>query len=177
MKLFEFCPHKNIKKLSCVTGLLIFGALLLMVLTMIMQEMAYRWSIQLLSLGMLAMGIFITTRFVMKSYVYAVERTDDGDDLTVTEINGRHTITVCRIGMDSVTHAIVVPSADREAGADVKRRIKADKRKAFNYCGDLFCDKYICVFAREGGEAFAIKLTWDESLERLFDKKDSQDEE
>ena len=176
MNLFEFCPQKNIKRLALTTGLLIFGALLLMLLTMVLQDMAYRWAIQLLSLGMLAMGIFITTRYVMRSYVYAVMRTDDGDDLTVTELHGRHTVTVCRVSMDNVAYALVVPMGDREAEADVKNRIKADKRKVYNYCADLFGEKYICLFVREGGEAIAIKLSWDESLEKLFENKSDDTE-
>ena len=45
--------------------------------------MSYRWSVQLLSLGMLVMGIFITTRYVMKSFVYAVMSTDDGNDIDI----------------------------------------------------------------------------------------------
>lgn len=175
MNLFEFCPKKNIKRLSLTTGLLIFGSLLLMIMTMVLQEMAYRWAIQLLSLGMLAMGIFITTRYVMKSYVYAVLGTDEGNDFTVTEIHGRHTVTVCRIAMSNVAYAVIVPLGDREAEADIKNRIRADKRKVYNYCADLFGEKYICLFAREGGEAIAIKLSWDESLEKLFEKRDDSE--
>lgn len=174
MNLFEFRPQKNTRKLALTTGLLIVGAAILMITTMLLPELAYRWAIQLLSLGMLAMGIFITTRYVMKSYVYAVIQNDEGgQDLTVTEIQGRHTITVCRVGMSNIGLAVVVPQGDREAEADVKSRIKADKRKLFNYCADLFSEKYICLFVTECGEAIAIKLSWDESLEKLFDTSET----
>ena len=170
MNLFEFRPQKNTRKLALTTGLLIIGAAILMLGTMILEELAYRWAIQLLSLGMLAMGIFITTRYVMKGYVYAVMANDDGSkDFTVTEIQGRHTITVCRVGMSNVGYAVVVPLGSKEAETDVKNRIKADKRKVYNYCADLFGEKYVCLFVTECGERLAIKLSWDESLETLFE--------
>ena len=169
MKIFEFTPEKNTKKLSLVTGLLIIGAAVLMAATMITENLPYRWAIQLLALGMLAMGIFFTTRYVMKSYVYAVIKTDDGNDFTVTEIQGRHTITVCRIGLSGIERAVVVHSADREADSAVKKQIRAEKRKHFNYCADLFAEKYMCLFVNECGEELAIKLSYDECLDFLAD--------
>ena len=179
MNLFEFRPEKNVKKLGKVTGLLLVGAAVLMIMTIIIGErLAYRWAIQLLALGMLAMGIFITSRYIMKGYVYAVIKSDDGsNDFTVTEIQGRHTITVCRIGLASVEQAVVVPPGDKELDTDVKNKIKSEKRKLFNYCADLLGEKYICLFVTECGEKTAIKLSWGEELEKLFENNgDGEDE-
>ncbi len=169
MKLFEFTPKKNTKKLSTITGLLLLGAAVLMLLTVIMKDMSYRWAVQLLAVGMLVMQIFITTRYMIKGFVYAVIEDDGATDLTVTEISGRHEITVCRIAMSSIERVIVVPQNDRPAELAVKNQIREEKRKIFNYCVDLFADKYICVLSNEGGTPIAIKLSWDESLEKLFE--------
>lgn len=176
MNLFKFSPQKNTKKLAMTTGLLIIGAAVLMLATMIIENIPYRWAIQLLSLGMLVMGIFITSRYIMKSYVYAiVEDGDSGKDLTVTEIQGRHVITVCRIGLDGIEQVVSVPVGNKEADTEVKNKIKSEKRKQFNYCADLFAEKYLCIFATECGEAMAIKLTWDEEMETVLENALSED--
>ncbi len=178
MNLFEFSPKKNTQKLALVTGLLIIGAAVLMIITMIFDDMAYRWAIQLLSLGMLTMGIFITTRYVMKSYIYAVIRNDDGEeDFTVTEIQGKRKITVCRIGMSSVEQVFSVTQGDKQAELEIKAKVKDGKYKKFNYCGDLFDEKHLYIFANECGEAFSIKLSYDEGLEKLFEIKEENQEQ
>lgn len=180
MNLFEFRPQKNTKKLALTTGLLIIGAAVLMLATMVIENIPYRWAIQLLSLGMLVVGIFITTRYVMKSYIYAIIRNDEGGkDLTVTEVQSRHVITVCRIGLDNIEQVVSVPVGNREADTEVKNKIKSEKRKQFNYCADLFAEKYICIFVKECGEAIAIKLTWDEELENVLEGalSDSREDE
>ncbi len=164
MNLFELIPQKNVKKLGLATGLLIIGAGALMLVTFAVTEMPYRWAVQLLAIAMLVMGIFITTRYIMKNYVYAIYEDEDGRDLTVTELSGRHRVTVCRISLSSIERLEVVEAADRPTDTQVKNDIKAQKRKLFNYCVDLFSDKYICVFSNEGGTPIAIKLTWDERL-------------
>ena len=174
MNLFEFTPQKNAKKLTQVTGLLFIGAAVLMVMTMLLPNIPYRWAVQLLSVGMLAMGIFIMTRYVMKSFVYAVIKTDDGNDFTVTEIQNRHTVTVCRIGMSSIEKVFVADINDKQTDSDIKKLIKADKRKKFNYCADLFAQKYVCIFSCEAGTPIAIRLTWDESLEAVFNVKEEE---
>jgi len=168
MNLFEFTPKKNVSRLGLITGILIIGAAVLMLITVLFGSMSYRWVLQLISIGMLTAGIFVTSRFIMKSYVYAVVQAEDGNDLTVTEIQGRHTITVCRIGMASITEAVVVSKSDSEKHKALNEKIKSGKCKKFNYCADLLEDKYICLLAEECGEPLAIKLSWDESVERLF---------
>ena len=169
MVLFEFSPQKNTKRLSLVTGLLIIGAAILMIVTMILGELSYRWSIQLLSLGMLAVGVFITTRYVMRGYVYAVVRNDEGDkDLTVTEVQGRHTVTVCRVGLSHIERVIVIPQGDKQSEIEVKNEIRARKCKQYNYRADLFDEKNICLFVNECGEEICIRLSYGESLEKLF---------
>lgn len=174
MNLFEFIPQKNTKKLTRVTGALFIGAAVLMVVPLVFSGMPYRWVVQLLSIGMMVAGIFIMTRYAMKSFIYAVISTDDGNDFTVTEVQNRHTITVCRISMSSIEQVTVVDACDKAADSALKLRIKEEKRKSFNYCADLFPEKYICLFSCEADTPIAIKLTWDESLERIFDIKEEQ---
>ena len=168
MKLFEFTPKKNANKLAAITGILIIGAVLLLCITVILGELAYRWILQLAGIIMLTAGVFITSRYVMKSYVYSIIEVDGGNDLTVTEIQCRHTITVCRISISGIEQIYVVDKKDREAYGEVKKKAKAGARKRFNYCADFLEQKYICILCTECGESLAIELSWDESLERLL---------
>ncbi len=170
MNLLEFVPQKNIKKLGTVTGALFVGAAVLMLFTYLKSDIAYRWAFQLIAIGMLCMGIFITTRYIMKSFVYAVLECEDGSrDFTVTEIQGRHKTTVCRIAMSSIEQIVVVPQNDKPAEQLIKNQIREQKRKKFNYCADLLADNYICLFSNEGGIPLAIKISWHETLESWFE--------
>ena len=170
MKIYEYSPVKNIKKLGAITGVLIIGAAVLMLSTLLWGEMEYRWVIQLLSVLMLALGVFITSRHIMKSFVYAiVSDGEQGADLTVTEIQGRHTVTVCRIGLDGIEEVVTVEQGDRQKITELKERIRKQKRKSYNYCSDLLDEKYVCIFACESGEAIAIKLSYDERLTQLLE--------
>ena len=168
MNLLEFIPQKNIKRLSRVVLACFLGAAALVAVTAIFRQMAYRWAVQLLAIALLMIGIFIVSRYVMKSYAYAVVRTEGGEDFTVTEVQGRHRITVCRISLGGLEQVFVVEPADKQTDAQIKQTCKEQKRKRFNYCADLLDEKYICIFANECGEPLAIKLSWGEQLEKIL---------
>lgn len=170
MKLYEYTPQKNVKKLGTVTGLLLLGAGILILIEKLMPDLSTPWMFQLLAVGMLMLCIFITTRYIMKSYVYAIVDEDGSVDLTVTEIQGRHVITVCRVSLSGLESVVVAYKGDPASDNPVKNKIRADKRKSFNYCSDFFDEKYICIFSNEGGEAIAIKLSWDERLEKIIEE-------
>ena len=167
MKIYEYTPKKNTKKLAGVTGLLLGGAVILILIYKLIPRISSPWMFQLLAVGMLMMAVFITSRYIMKSYVYAITEQDGDRLLTVTEIQGRHTITVCRISLTNIQEVTV---ADNGQDAPVKNRIRSEKRKSYNYCIDFFEDKYACVFACEGGEDIAVKLSFDEKLCELLGK-------
>ncbi len=171
MKLYEAIAQKNLKKLRSVSAVLLFGAAAVMAVTMILQHMPYRWIFQLVALCMLGVAIFFISRYIMKNYVYSVIASEDGStDLCVTEIQGRHTITVCRIGISGIEEAITCARADKSQSESVKKRIKLEKRKTYDYCGDMFGEKYICIFSQQYGEPLAIKLSFDEELLKILTK-------
>ena len=170
MKLYEYTPQKNVKKLGAVTGLLLIGAGILMLIERLMPNLSAPWMFQLLAVGMLMLSIFITTRYIMKSYVYAIIDEDGSVDLTVTEIQGRHVITVCRVSLSGLESVVVAYKGDPASDNPVKNKIRTDKRKSFNYCSDFFDEKYICIFSDEGGTPIAVKLSWDEKLEKMIEE-------
>ena len=169
MKLYEAVAQKNLKKLRSVSAVLLFCAAAVMAVTLILQSLPYRWIFQLIALCMLGVAIFFISRYVMKNYVYSVTASEDtSTDLCVTEIQGRHTITVCRISVSGIEEVITVDRADKAQHESVTKRIKTEKRKIYDYCGDMFGEKYICVLSQEYGEPLAIKLSFDEELLKLI---------
>ncbi len=169
MILAEFVPEKNVKKLGAVTLAMFLGAAMLILITVIKPDIDYKWAFQFIAVGLIAMGIFITTRYIMKNFVYAICKGDDGNDFTVTELQGRHKTTVCRISLSSIEQAVVVPQNDKPAEQVIKNKIREEKRKKFNYCADLLADNYICIFSNEGDTPIAIKISWNSSLETWFE--------
>ena len=127
MKLYEYNPQKNVKKLGLVTGLLLMGAGILILIEKLIPNLSTPWAFQLLAVGMLMISIFVTSRYIMKSYVYAIIDDDGSVDLTVTEIQGRHVITVCRISLFSIEKIYVCDSklSEREIKAEIKREKRA----------------------------------------------------
>ena len=180
MKIYEYTPQKNTKKLARVTGALLGSAAILVLMYMFIPRISAPWLFQLLAVGMLMLAVFITSRYIMKSYVYAIVEEEEEKLLTVTEIQGRHTITVCRLSLAGLQTAVIVPKGDAIAEAAVKQRIRSEKRKSYNYCADLFEEKFICLFSEESGERIAVKVTWDEELEKIIEKElpvENNDEE
>ena len=174
MKLYEFTPQKDTKKLSSISGVLFIGAILIMLCTIIFGGMAFRWVFQLTALGMFTAAIFITTRYVMKSFVYRIESSDNTEDensspdLTVTEIQNRHTITVCRLALSGIEETVILTPDNKATASDLKQRIKSEHRKFYNYCADFMPQKQICILVTECGEKLAVYLSYDEELERIF---------
>ena len=176
MKLYEHIPRKDTKRLSVTTIASFAGAAAMMMISMIFPAMSYKWAVQLLGIGLGAVGVFFTSRYIMRSYVYRVEIFDEneGPELTVTEIQGRHVITVCRLTLSSIDGAVTVCPTDKPEVDTLKARITAEKRKRYDYCADMFGDKQLCVLATVGGEGIAVKLSYDEQLERLLTESNEQ---
>ena len=168
MGIFEFKPQKNIKKLQLVLGILLLGSIAVLLLTYILTFPA-EWTVQLLGLGMLGMGIFVFTRYIIKDFVYASVKDENGGiDFTVTEQTYKKSVVVCRISTANVEKIFVVDQGDKTKELQLKQLIKNGKYKRFNYCADLFDEKYICVLANECGQPVALKLSYHPSLESFF---------
>ena len=168
MKIYELCPPKNIKRLTSIISVLLFGGALIMIFPSFFSALPFRWAFQIIGMTMLGVGIFLSTRFVMKSYVYRIESTDGRTDLTVTEIQGKSTTTVCRLSISGIESVIVAEGAD--ASKSASKRAQNEGRKIFNYCADIKNDKMLCVFATECGEPLLIKLAFDGELQALLGK-------
>ena len=170
MKLYEFIPQKDKRKLSAISSVLLIGAILIMMCTAILGDIPLKWVFQLVSIVMLTAAIFITSRYIMKSFVYRIELTDEqrSPDLTVTEFQNRRSITVCRLAVSSIEKIVVIDQNDKSTLTATKSRIREEHRKYYNYCSDFMPQKQICVLATECGEQLAVFLTYDSELERML---------
>ena len=164
MGIFEFKPPKNIKKLQLVLGILLLGSIAVLLLTYILTFPA-EWTVQLIGLGMLCLGVFVFTRYIIKDFVYeSVVDENGGIDFTVTEETYKKSIVVCRISTANIEKVLVAEQGDKVKELEIKQRIKDGKYKKFNYCADLFDEKYILVLAKECGQPVALKLSYHPSL-------------
>ncbi len=169
MKIYEYVPKKNTKKLASVTGALLGGAIILVLIYTLLPNPASPWMFQLLAIGMLMLAVFITARYIMKSFTYAIIEENGERLLNVTELQGRRAITVCRLSISGIQTVTVASKNDKASDISVKERIRSEKRKSYNYCSDLFEDKYICIFSEECGEKIAVKLSWEQTLEQVIE--------
>ncbi len=176
--MYEWIPTKNNRKAMNLILCLFLGAGLLMATTVAFRGMPYRWAFQLLALGLLTAAIFLTTRYVMKSFLYrVVSDGQGGHDLTVSELTsgGRRQITVCRVGLSGIYERILLDFTDGGASATRWHQIKKQRRKIFDYSADLKPDKSIVLYLNEGGEDLTLRLDYDEALWNLLTPTPKED--
>lgn len=170
MNLYEHIPQKNSSRLSTLCITLFIGSAVVFGFTTVLGDMPFRWVFQLIALGMLTAGVFVTSRYIMKSFIYRIEQGEQGADLTVTEIQNRHRITVCRISVCNVENLRVLD--DKDSYREEKKMIKAEHRKYYDYCPDPFPRKKLCLRVTECGESLAVFLSYDKELENILGRSD-----
>ena len=172
MQMYEYIPPKNSQKLSALCVTLFIGAVTFFGITTALEEMSFRWVFQLIAMFMLTAGVFVTSRYIMKNFIYRAERLSESGsiDFTVTEVQNRHRITVCRISLDNVEDVCVLDG--KQAVRDQKKKTKAEKRKFYDYSPDPFVQKKLCVRVTECRESLALYLSYDEELEKLLTRSD-----
>jgi hypothetical protein len=170
MNVYEYTPPKSNKKASGVIVILFSLAAGLFLFTILFPNIPFRWGVQLISIIAFAAVVFIITRYVAKSFRYAIFKTDDNAlDFTVTEITnaGRTQITVCRIALASIEEAHLLNRSIPEHAELIKslqKNARADGRKAFNYCPDINPTEICILLVEECGEKFILTLCPDDTL-------------
>ena len=174
MSIHEYIPAKNFKKISGALVRLISAACGFFAFPTIFPEMSMRWLFQLSGIGCLVAVIFFAARYISKTVVYRLIETEEGGvDFTVTEVTngGRSKITVCRFDISNVERAELFYASNKDDSSKQKAMIKqakADKRKIFNYSGDIKPPVVCCLLVEECGEKFLIKLTPDATIFGYF---------
>ena len=166
--MYGFRPQRTNNKAQNLIILFFIGAAALFLLSIPLDGFGFVWVVQLLAILLLVAAIFLVTRYVMKSFEYAVEPANGGADLTVTEVSsgGRRRITVCRISLSGIGSIRVIEGAD--GGAKALR--KAGK-KIFDYRPELSPERYLLVEAKEGGEEFVLLLAYGEEFLSILERR------
>ena len=159
--MYEYTPQKKTSKAKSAAVCLIVGAAVLLLTVSLIDGIAYKGIFQLISFFILGLGILFATRS-MKSFTYRITApSDSGSDLTVTEVQGRSKITVCRISLSGISEAVV---CDRAELKRQKARIRRERRKFYSYTADILEERTIVVHAVECGEEVSLILSYDEAL-------------
>lgn len=161
---YEWIAQKSNKTARNLVTVLLVGAFALMIIPTAIQTLPFRWVIQLIALCLMTAGIFMTTRYLTKMFIYRIVDDGNGLDLTVTEAssNGKRQITVCRVGLSGIRQQVILSSAEEEKKE--RALLKQRQIKRFDYRPDLFPAKSLLVIVEEGGEELALFLAYEEQL-------------
>ena len=164
MTQYEWIPAKSNAIARNLVIVLFVGAFALMAIPTAIPTLPFRWVVQLIALFLLTAGIFITTRYLTKLFIYRIVSNGERLDLTVTEAasNGKRQITTCRVGLSGIRRVCILDSA--EADKREREALKREKLKQFDYRPDLRPAKSILVIVEEGGEELALFLAYEEKL-------------
>lgn len=167
--MYEYIPEKNPKKMTGILILLGAAAALMLLLPSVLESLPYKWSFQLVGVGVIAAMIYIVSVYSARSFVYRIRAREDasgvvcGYDLTVTEVNQRSAVTVCRIGLENIS-AVERVSEGRAAARAQKKNAVNKGYKRFNYVADLGSPVRCVIYACECGENVAVRISADEYL-------------
>ena len=173
--MYQYIPPKAPKKTTGIILLLLAAASVAVFFTTIFPNMPLRWLLQLFAVCVLAAIIYITTRYVTRSYIYKLSPRDDTGaiDFTVTELTGgKHAVTVCRIGAENITDIFLVTPENR---ADMKKKSLADGRKRFIYICDIQPPLTLLIFAEECGEPISIMISANGELAELLSRSSGKE--
>ncbi len=161
--MYEYIPKRENKTAMYASLFLFVGAFILMAFPALV-EIAYKWIPQLLGMIMLALCIAILTRYIFRGFIYSVADNGNGSpDLSVTEIQGKKRITVCRISLSGIEQAVMLNAANRSQLQQL-----AEGRKKFNYMVDIAPSNQLWIFAEECGEKLLIKISPDDRLAAML---------
>lgn len=171
--MFELIPEKTNKRARNLVILFLVAAALLLVIMKFLEGIPFLWVIQLADILLFVAAVALLTRYVMKKFIYRVEPTDNGADLTVTEAaaNGKRQVTVCRIGLGSIKDV-------RElSGEECRlREVRKEKLPIYDYRPDLYPERSILIRTDEGGREVYVCLAYDERLLSLLPRTESDGE-
>lgn len=161
---YSYVPPRDIKKCSLIP---LIGFILGFGFIYLADVLPYATFLQVIGIGVLAITIFLTTRFVVRSYVYSTQEIGEGDyDFVVNEITGKSSKAVCRINADEITDLIYSPDGKmppKYAGKNRKDIL------CYDYCQDFIPKDayYLYASIREG--KICIKFSPDAHLAEIIE--------
>ena len=167
--MYEYTPKYTRKKeILTVVTLLVLAAILIIVSKTAGAPFPALW--QLAAFVLLTAMIFITIRFLLRSYTCRVFPREDemgeGMDLTVIERVRKHAQTVCRVSVSDIVDAEWLKKENRRALAE-----KRKGKRAWFYYAELNASNLCQLTVRDGEDCFYLILQADERLFFLLKKQ------
>lgn len=156
---YSYVPPRDGKKASAVVTACFAVGIGLVYSASFIPVLPYLF--QTLGIAVLAIGIFLTTRYIIRRYAYSVVKIGEGDyDFVVNQIQGKKSTVVCRINADEITDFFefdgTLPA--KYKNGDGKRIVR------FDYCQNIFGDKAYYIFAEINEGKVGVKFAPDEKL-------------
>ncbi|MBP3314472.1 MAG: DUF2029 domain-containing protein [Clostridia bacterium] len=169
MNIYEYRPEKNLTRIFGVMIILISLAAALFFTPLIFPSVPFHWAFQLLGTVAVVAVIYLLTRYVAKSFVYAVIEDDGQLDFTVTELanGGKKVTTVCRVAIANITELHVFDMNDPEQKLREKEiwaEAHRESRKCYDYCHDIKTTPVCLIALEECGEPLLIKIAAEDRL-------------
>ncbi len=173
MTVYEYRPEKNNTRIFGIMMIMLSLGAAFFVTPLLVPSVPFHWLFQLLGVVAIIAVIYLLTRYVAKSFVYAVIEDDGSLDFTVTEITngGRKAITVCRVAIANITDLQVFDLCDGEQKLREKEiwaEAHRESRKCYDYCHDIKTTPVCLIALEECGEPLLIKIASDAKLIELL---------
>lgn len=169
MTVYEYKPEKSNTRIFGLMIIFLSVGAAFFISPLLLPSLPFHWLFQLLGIIAIITVIYLLTRYVAKSFVYAVIEDNGALDFTVTEITngGRRATTVCRISVFGITELKVFDMRNGEQRLREKEIVAAahqEKRKCFDYCHDINTSPVCVILCEEGGEPLLLKIASDSRL-------------
>lgn len=177
MTQYEWLPTKTNQKARGAVLVLLIGAFALMLIPSAFSDLPFQWIPQLLGLILLTAGIFLTTRYLTKLFIYRIVGEGESLDLTVTEAssNGKRQVIVCRVGLAGIRRLVILDASKPEMEKKERALLKKSKVKQFDYRPDLCPAKSILLIVEEGGEELCLFLAYEERLASYLAPREAEE--
>ena len=169
MTVYEYRPEKNNTRIFGIMMIMLSLGAAFFVTPLLVPSVPFHWLFQLLGVVAIIAVIYLLTRYVAKSFVYAVIEDDGQLDFTVTELTngGRKAITVCRVAIANITELQVFDLRDGEqklCEKEIWAEAHRESRKCYDYCHDIKTTPVCLIALEECGEPLLIKIAAEDRL-------------
>ena len=169
MTVYEYRPEKNNTRIFGIMMIMLSLGAAFFFTPMLAPAVPFHWLFQLLGVVAIIAVIYLLTRYVAKSFVYAVIEDDGQLDFTVTELTngGRKSITVCRVAIANITDLKVFDLRDGEqklCEKEIWAEAHRESRKCYDYCHDIKTTPVCLIALEECGEPLLIKIAAEDRL-------------
>lgn len=154
---YEYMPKPDNKRVKGICTALFVGSVVLFFASGF-EAMQLPWLMQFIAICMLTVSISLMGRYLLRYYLYRIERNGERYDFTVDEITKRGRVTVCRLGLSQLYDV-------KPWNGDTKPKGSA---KVYNYCAEARPKESWLLIFEDGGVDVYIRIAPDETMKNLL---------